>query len=316
VNFLLQSHSAVQVYKIRNREKVHSFAIKFTMLLSHVVIGPPGSGKSTYCLHIANFMRKIGRKVVIINLDPANDETLPYIPDLCITDLVRVEEVMGLLNLGPNGALMHAMEYLDNNFEWLESYVKKIKPKHFVILDFPGQVELFTNSGAVRSVLKKLEKLHMRICAVNLIDSHHCVEAAKYVAGLLISLSSMFHLELPQINILSKIDLVEKYESDLAFSLDYYTDVLDLSYLVDCLDAETVLPQFKKLNLGLSSLIEDYGLVSFVPLDITKKESVWKAIAAVDKALGYVPSNEEDDRIQEYISAEPEQEVDENLMKL
>ncbi|CAG7717517.1 unnamed protein product, partial [Allacma fusca] len=28
----------------------------------------------------------------------------------------------------------------------------------------------------------------MRLCAVNLIDSHHCVDPAKFIAGLLIAL--------------------------------------------------------------------------------------------------------------------------------
>ena len=33
-----------------------------------VVLGPPGSGKTTYCLAIASLLRELGREVVIINL--------------------------------------------------------------------------------------------------------------------------------------------------------------------------------------------------------------------------------------------------------
>jgi hypothetical protein len=41
-------------------------------------------------------------------------------------------------------------------------------------------------------------------------------------------------LELPQINLLSKVDLIESY-GELAFGLDFYTDVLDPSRLLPLL---------------------------------------------------------------------------------
>lgn len=47
------------------------------------------------------------------------------------------------------------------------------------------------------------------------------------------SSSAMLHLALPHVNVLSKIDLVEKYGEKLKFKLNYYTEVLDLAYLID-----------------------------------------------------------------------------------
>ena len=38
---------------------------------------------------------------------------------LDIRDLISVDDVMEELNLGPNGALVYCMEYLMENFEWL-----------------------------------------------------------------------------------------------------------------------------------------------------------------------------------------------------
>jgi len=46
---------------------------------------------------------------------------------------------------------------------------------------------------------------------VHLIDAHLCCDPGKYVSALLLSLSTMLHLELPHINVLSKIDLIENY---------------------------------------------------------------------------------------------------------
>lgn len=62
------------------------------MRFGQLVIGPPGSGKTTYCDGMAQFLRTLGRPVAIVNLDPANDE-LPYKADIDISDLVRLEEV-------------------------------------------------------------------------------------------------------------------------------------------------------------------------------------------------------------------------------
>ena len=45
----------------------------------------------------------------------------------------------------------------------------------------------------------------------------------------------MLHIELPTVNVLSKVDLVEKY-GKLEFGLDFYADVLDLDYLIEALD--------------------------------------------------------------------------------
>ncbi len=43
----------------------------------------------------------------------------------------------------------------------------------------------------------------------------------------------MLHLALPHVNVLSKVDLMEKYSDRLAFNMHYYTEVLDLSYLIE-----------------------------------------------------------------------------------
>lgn len=51
----------------------------------------------------------------------------------------------------------------------------------------------------------------MQFTAVHLVDAHLCSDPGKYVSALLLSLSTMIHLELPHVNVLSKIDLIESY---------------------------------------------------------------------------------------------------------
>lgn len=42
----------------------------------------------------------------------------------------------------------------------------------------------------------------------------------------------MVQVEQPHVNVLSKVDLIEKY-GKLPFNLDFFTEVLDLSYLLE-----------------------------------------------------------------------------------
>ena len=53
-----------------------------------------------------------------------------------------------------------------------------------------------------------------------------------------------------------------------AFNLDFYTDVLDLNFLLDHIKDNPFTQKYKKLNEALVGLVEDYGLVSFKTLDI------------------------------------------------
>lgn len=257
------------------------------MVFGQVVIGPPGSGKTTYCNGMSQFLQLIGRKVAVINLDPAND-ALPYECAVNIEDLVKLSDVMGEHSLGPNGGLVYCMDYLESNIDWLESKLKPLLEDHYLLFDFPGQVELFFLHESAKGVIMKLiKKLNLRLTAVHLVDAHLCSDPGKYVSALLLSLSTMLHLELPHVNVLSKIDLIENY-GKLAFNLDFYTDVQDLSYLQQHLDQDPRSAKYRKLTKELCEVIEDYGLVNFTTLDIQDKESVGNLVKLIDKSNGYI----------------------------
>ena len=110
----------------------------------------------------------------------------------------------------------------------------------------------------------------------------------------MLSLRAMLHLELPHINVLSKVDLIQRY-GDLGaytlqhpdlysnvqypcflgreaysisadFNLDFYTEVQDLSYLENLLTQQS--PRFAALNMAICSLVEDFGLVGFETLAV------------------------------------------------
>jgi GPN-loop GTPase len=189
-------------------------------------------------------------------------------------------------HLGPNGGLIYCIEYLEANFDWLVEKLEPLKDM-YLLFDLPGQIELFTNNNSLRNIIQKLQKLDYRICVVNLMDAHYCIDPSKYVSMLMVSLKSMLQLNCPHLNILSKIDLLESYGS-LDFSLDYYTQVQDLSYLLQRLDQDPITFKFRKLSAALCELVEEFGLVGFLTLCIQDKDSVLHIVRAVDKANGYI----------------------------
>ncbi|NWI67444.1 GPN2 GTPase, partial [Todus mexicanus] len=271
-----------------------------SLAFGQVVIGPPGSGKTTYCHGMQEFMGRIGRKVTVVNLDPAND-TMPYQCGVDIAELITLPDVMENLKLGPNGGLIYCMEYLEANCDWLQEKLAAFRG-HYYLFDCPGQVELYTHHDALKNVFAQLAKWNFRLAAVHLVDSHYCTDPGKFISVLCTSLSTMLHVELPHVNVLSKMDLIEQY-GKLAFNLDYYTEVLDLSYLVDHLASDPFFRNYRRLNEKLVEVIEDYSLVSFVPLNVQDKESMRRVMQAVDKANGYSFGDQEHRSLEALMSA-------------
>lgn len=332
------------------------------MPFAQLVIGSPGSGKTTYCYGQYQFLSLLSRPCSVINLDPANDR-LPYPCAVDINRLISVRDVMAELSLGPNAAMLYCIEYLEKNVDWLIAQLDRVMSEQrqgatgqmtvaseqdggvhgpetpigpvgsgfeYLILDLPGQVELSTNHPALRNILTVLEqKLALRFVAVHMTDSTHITDASRYVSLLLLALRAMLTLELPHVNVLTKVDLLgqssasgskrslDRFQSDpeydpdmdgensdqddaaqpssdLAFNLDFYTQVQDLSYLQDMLSttggpgSKVRNERFGDLNRAICDLVEDFGLVHFETLAVEDRRSMFRLLQVLDKALGYV----------------------------
>lgn len=263
------------------------------MSFAQIVIGPPGSGKSTYCNGCSQFFSAIGRHSQIVNMDPAND-SLPYPCSVDIRDFITLEEIMNEQQLGPNGGLMYAMESLDQSIDLFILQIKAliVDEKAYLVFDCPGQVELFTHHSSLFKIFKKLEKeLSMRFCVVNLIDCYYLTSPSQYVSILLLALRSMLMMDLPHINVFSKIDMIKSY-GELPFKLDYYTEVQNLDYLIPYIEKETSGSQlgkrYNKLTETISELVSDFGLVTFEVLAVDDKTSMINLQSCIDKANGYI----------------------------
>ena len=132
------------------------------MPFGEIVCGSPGSGKSTYCYGKHQLFTALSRPISIVNLDPANDN-IPYPCAVDLSSLITLQDVMEEHGLGPNGGMLYCMEYLDENFDWLEERLRELGPEAYVLFDLPGQVELSTNHESVKRIVGKLVKLGFRV---------------------------------------------------------------------------------------------------------------------------------------------------------
>jgi GPN-loop GTPase len=132
------------------------------MPFGEIVCGAPGSGKSTYCNGKYQLFTAINRHISIVNLDPAND-SIPYPCAIDISSLITLEDVMNEHGLGPNGGMLYCMEYMEENFDWLEDRLAELGKDSYVLFDIPGQVELSTSHDSLKRIIGKLVKSGFRV---------------------------------------------------------------------------------------------------------------------------------------------------------
>lgn len=184
-----------------------------------ILLGAPGTGKTTFCTALQDFLAQVvERPHCIINLDPAN-ENMKYQCDIDIRELIDLWDVMASpddpeqpgLGLGPNGAMIYCMEFLEANIGWLVTKILEKKCKYFLI-DMPGQVELYTNHHSLKSIIKQLHSLvGLQCCATHLVDCSYLMDEHKYLSAVTLSMTAKIGFEdAPMINIITKIDLLKK----------------------------------------------------------------------------------------------------------
>ena len=253
---------------------------------AQLVVGPAGSGKSTYCHMVQQHCAAKERTCRVINLDPAAD-AFRYTVSVDVRDLISVENAMEEQDLGPNGALVFCMEYLMENMDWLEEQIEAAggTDDEYFIFDCPGQIELFTHIPVIKHVCTSLQQWGYNTCAVYLIDALFVDSPYKYLSGVMIALSTMVNLEVPHINVLSKCDLAD--ESIVEQYL--LPDTFMLRSIIDRMlpDTEAAQKKYKRLNNAFCDLLETYSMVRFIPLNPNDDDSVDICLAHVDNAIQY-----------------------------
>lgn len=207
--------------------------------------------------------------------------------------------------------LIHARFLLDN-LDFLTEAIDPLTDEYLIIIDMPGQIELYTHIPIVPTLIKHLTRggaLNVNLCAAYLLESTFVIDRAKFFAGTLSAMSAMIMLELPHVNVLSKMDLVKDSVSrkELKRFIDPDNSLLDddptdsKAALISSQDksadpssTDSVMAggSFKRLNKAVAQLIDDFSMVSFLQLDVQNEDSVGAILSYIDDAIQFYEAQE------------------------
>ena len=220
------------------------------------------------------------------------------------------------MGLGPNGGLIYCFEFLMENLDFLTEALDSLTEDYLIIFDMPGQIELYTHVPILPSLVKFLTRtgsLDIRLCAAYLLEATFVVDRAKFFAGTLSAMSAMIMLEVPHLNILSKMDLVQGQvrKRDLKRFLTPDVSLLQddpaaVESGVDNNDVANGLvaadPQdkaqmmrgtsFRRLNLAVANLIESFSMVSYLKLSAADEDSVGAILSYIDDCIQFNEAQE------------------------
>ncbi|MBY8982155.1 MAG: ATP/GTP-binding protein, partial [Candidatus Lokiarchaeota archaeon] len=149
-----------------------------------------------------------------VNLDPGVKK-MPYIPDIDIRDYIVLEDVMDKYGLGPNGATILASDLMINYIDELRYEIEEYN-SDWVLVDTAGQLELFSFRETGPLIASSLGLGAVQKSVSFLFDSNFVLRPNGFISTLLLAASVQFRFrDIPQINVLSKVDLIDEDQIDM-----------------------------------------------------------------------------------------------------
>ena len=175
------------------------------------LVGTAGSGKSLLTASLEKWLVESDLSVTVVNIDPGV-ESPPYTSDVDIREYVDYGEVMNNFGLGPNGALVASLDMGVGSVNELREEIIESE-RDYIIVDCPGQMELFAYRNSGPLMVSGLRGDDPSL-SLYLLDSNIARTPIGYLSSMLLGLSINIRFGLPQLNILSKTDILMEDEID------------------------------------------------------------------------------------------------------
>jgi len=233
-----------------------------------IVIGMAGSGKTTLMQRLNSHLHEVQAQYYLVNLDPAVIET-PFGANVDIRDTVNFGEVMKQYKLGPNGGILTALNLFAVRFEQVIQLVEKRGDGlDYILLDTPGQIEIFTWSASGQIIVDSLASV-LPTVIIYVVDTMRCGSCAvTFMSNMLYACSIFYKMKMPLLICFNKTDLhshegCEKWMKDF----EAFTEALqaERSYMGTLAQSMALmLEEFYATltTVGVSALTGD-GMVNF-----------------------------------------------------
>ncbi|KAF4671306.1 GPN-loop GTPase 1 [Perkinsus olseni] len=171
-----------------------------------VVIGMAGAGKSTFVHRLYLHLTAQKKRVYSVNLDPAV-RYVPYPTNIDIRDTVKYKDVMKHFGLGPNGAIMTSLNLFATRFDQAMGLIdQRASELDYVIVDTPGQIEVFNWSASGTIILDSLAMTYPTV-TLFVLDTVRCTSPTTFMSNMLYVTSIMYKTKLPTVAVFNKCDV-------------------------------------------------------------------------------------------------------------
>ena len=172
-----------------------------------LTIGMAGTGKTTLMQRINSYLSSKRSPRYCINLDPAVTH-LPYNAHIDIRDTLDYKKVMEQYNLGPNGGILTALNLFTTKFDQVLGLLRKReKSIEYVLIDTPGQIEIFTWSASGAIITDTLACSYPSV-VLYIIDTPRSTAPATFMSNMLYACSILYKTRLPFVLVFNKTDVV------------------------------------------------------------------------------------------------------------
>ncbi|XP_075517857.1 GPN-loop GTPase QQT2-like isoform X2 [Primulina tabacum] len=184
-----------------------------------IVVGMAGSGKTTFLHRLVCHTMASKIRGYVMNLDPAV-LTLPFGANIDIRDTVRYKEVMKQYNLGPNGGILTSLNLFSTKFDEVISMIEKRADQlDYVLVDTPGQIEIFTWSASGAIITEAFASTFPTVIAY-VVDTPRSASPATFMSNMLYACSILYKTRLPLVLAFNKTD-VARHEFALEWMKDF-----------------------------------------------------------------------------------------------